>query len=420
MKLEEGTKEPTHWWSRLDGKLRRLSPHRKILFLVLLTLVVYGGLNALNGLIIHSLLEMKFNTFPDLPIFQERSKLLLNGGMIYRDVPFDSFRVESPPLINFFFIPPQLAGGAWWVYNLYFSTFVFFSSLMTYLVLRHWDEHLAFLASIVLLVCPFIVVDTTIGVQDEAIVGFFFIVPVLLFLRGNLKGTTAGLTVGFWTKFLSIILFPVMLLKMQTWRERFLHIGLAVLLSIIIALPFLMICPVEFLLFPSYYLLGIDDGISGTDDCGAGMSAVGLLSSVGVMVPGWAGGLATIFALLAAYWFCWKHELDAWRSCLLVTVVFLMVYPMIRLTYFFFPFAFLTVWAVEDKYIAARIFGIYIPLLLAQGIDVMIDDGTMPAYSAWLALIFLLIGLGILADTTRIALKKECFLDRPSEKASPI
>ena len=400
-------------WSRLEARLRGLSPRRRVLTLLLVAMIVYGSFIIISTLLLQPLLDQSNFGTTDLSVFQERARLILNGGIIYRDVPFLSFPVESPPIINYLFLPPQLAGGEGWAYEIWFSLFALLSSLATYLVLREWDDHLAFVAALILLLCPSLVLEATMAQQDEPIVVFLFILPVLLFLRKSFKGATASVSIGFWTKFLSIILFPAILIHIPTWKERFRHIGLAALISLAIALPFLIICPVEFLLFPTYYMLGSNDG-------GAGMSAIGLMSDGGLVVPGTIGALVTVAALLVTYWYCWKRRLDIWRSCLLVTVVFLSIYPMIRLSYFILPFSFLVVWAAEDRRVLLRIIGMYIPLSIANVLDFSIDDGNVPIIFSWVALVFLISGLVILADATRIALRNECFLDRSRAGAAPL
>ena len=130
-------------WSRLDARLRSLSPRRRVLIILSIFVAVYGSFIAMDGLLFRPFIDQSFANSSDLSIFQERAKLLLNGGMIYRDVPYGSFPVESPPLINYLFIPPQLAGGEWWAYEIWFSLFALLSSLSAYLILRAWDEHLA-------------------------------------------------------------------------------------------------------------------------------------------------------------------------------------------------------------------------------------------------------------------------------------
>ena len=396
------------WSERAERRLRSWSPLKKVLALALLAVIVYGGFIAMDGLVLRPVMNENFGPTPDLSIYQSRAGLLLNGGMIYRDM-----YVESPPLINYLLIPPQLMGGEWWAYEAYFSFFSFLTALSLYLALRHWNDYYAFIASVLFLLCPFMVEDATLGIQDEPIVGFFFIVPVLLFVQGWKKASALGVAVGFWTKFLSIILYPVMLLQLRTRGERLRSIGTALLTSLAIVFPFLLVCPIEFLLFPSYYLLGRADG-------GAGMSAVGLLTKGGIVLPGEAGAVITVVALLVAYLYVWRKGLDVWRGCLLATVVFLSIYPMIRLGYFLIPFAFFVVWAAEDKWITVRIFLMYIPLLFAQGLEKGITPDMTFSWSWIAALALLLIGLAIMLDTTRVVLKKKCFLDQPKGKAGPI
>ncbi len=103
-----------------------------------------------------------------------------------------------------------------------------------------------------------------------------------------------------------------------------------------------------------------------------------------------------------------------------MTVVFLSIYPMIRLSYFIIPFAFLVVWAAENRRVLLRLLGMYVPLTIANVLDFSIDDGNVPATCAWVALAALIIGLLILADATRIALREDCFLDRSPSKTAPI
>ena len=110
-------------WSRLEAKLGDLTPRQRLLTLLLISVLVYGGLILMDGLLLRSFIDQNFANSSDLSIFQERARLILNGGMIYRDVPYGSFPVESPPLINYLFLPPQLAGGEWWAYEIWFSLF---------------------------------------------------------------------------------------------------------------------------------------------------------------------------------------------------------------------------------------------------------------------------------------------------------
>jgi hypothetical protein len=73
--------------------------------------------------------------------------------------------------------------------------------LGTYMVMRRWDGHLAFLTGLLCEVCPFAVEDATWGIQDEPMVAFFYILPVLLLLSGRKGWSAVAAAVGFWTNF---------------------------------------------------------------------------------------------------------------------------------------------------------------------------------------------------------------------------
>ena len=167
-------------WSRLEIRLKGLSPRRRVLALLFTMLLVYGSFIAFSVLLLQPFLDQNNIGTTDLSVFQERARLILNGGIIYRDVPFLSFPVESPPIINYLFLPPQLAGGEGWAYEIWFSLFALLSSLSTYLLLRKWDDHLAFVSALLLLLCPSLVVEATIAQQDEPIVVFLFILVCIV------------------------------------------------------------------------------------------------------------------------------------------------------------------------------------------------------------------------------------------------
>jgi len=140
-----------------------------------------------------------------------------------------------------------------------------------------------------------------------------------------------------------------------------------------------------------------------------------------VVVPGMVGAAITVGALLLTYMYCHKRQTDLWRSCLLVTVVFLSIYPMIRASYFMIPFAFLTVWAVDDKtHPAAHTLACMCRVMISQAMESLVNSGQLPSEYAWIGLLSLIIGLAVLADATRLAMKKRCFLDRPMGRADPI
>jgi hypothetical protein len=73
----------------------------------------------------------------DLDYYRERAVLIIDGPILYT-LDFD---VECPPLILYLMVPPQISGGADWMYQLYFSLFVILTSVCIYRVLhRKYDR----------------------------------------------------------------------------------------------------------------------------------------------------------------------------------------------------------------------------------------------------------------------------------------
>jgi uncharacterized membrane protein len=375
----------------------------RIATIILVGMVCYGAMILADGFVIRGWLDSSFGPTPDLHIYQERTSLILNGGIIYRDLD-----IESPPLINYVLLPAQMIGGEWWAYEAYFSFFILLTALSIYMVMRRWDAHRAMLASLLFLICPFALQDATWGIQDEPMVAFFYILPVLLFLSGRKGLSAVAAAFGFWIKFLPIIIYPDALVKLKGRREVLGNIAIAVITSILIALPFLLLCPIEFLGFPSYYLLGR------SGEGSAGMSVINLVGQGGFQLPGLVGAGLTIGVLTLSYYLVHRWKLDIWRAAMLTTVMFLSVYPMIRLGYYIFPFAFFTVWAVSDRRILLRLVPMYLALLFGQGFESS-GFGIDPSYSWIFGVVLVITGTIIMLDIARLCLRTKSFLDGARE-----
>ena len=388
-------------------KVRSLDHRQRVAVILVVGVMVYGSFIVADGAFVRPWLDSSFGVTPDLAIYQERTSLILHGGLIYRDLD-----IESPPLINYLLLPPQIVGGEWWAYEMYFSLFPILTALGIYMVMRRWHEHQAFLAALLFVMCPFAVQDATWGIQDEPMVAFFYILPVLLLLSGRKGWSAVAAAIGFWTKFLPIVTYPITLLSVEGRAERLRNLGLVLLVSALVMLPFLILCPTEFLNFPSYYLLGRSGQGS------AGMSIINLLGVGGWHIPGAVSiGLTGLALLLSLYLFR-RWKLDVWRGAMLTTVAFLSVYPMIRLGYFIFPFAFFSVWAVRDRAIALRLLPLYLSLLFGQAFE-KAGQGFEGPYSWLISLVLVTAGLLIMLDITRLCLKKRCLLDRDEREGIP-
>lgn len=172
----------------LNKSIKKLSFRQKILILLLLSFLLYGSFIVSDVFLFRGWIDATFGPTPDLGYYQERAQAILDGLILYKDID-----VESPPLINYLFVPPQLFGGEAWMFEIWFSLFPLFTGLLMYTILRKWNEHEAFLAACLAIICPYALIDATWGIQDEPIVAFFlFIAHFRLFSGQNQNFSFSG------------------------------------------------------------------------------------------------------------------------------------------------------------------------------------------------------------------------------------
>lgn len=390
----------------LNETIKRWSFNQKILALLLLSLIIYGSFISLDVFLLRGWIDTTFGPTPDLGYYQERAQAILDGLILYKDID-----VESPPLINYLFVPPQFFGGESWMFEIWFSLFPLFTGLLMYLILRRWNEHEAFLASCLAIICPYAVVDATWGIQDEPIVAFFYILPVLIFLAGRIRTSALVGTIATWVKMLQGLIFPNLLISMKSNKERIIAILIGIVFSLCIIGPFVIASGESITDLFRYYFLGGD----ASGNTSGGMSLINLLVKGGFDIPGSVGLAITVIALIASYYLAYRWKLDIWRSAMLTTVIFLSIYPMIRLGYFIIPFTFFALWAVKYKGVLFRLIAMYGFLFIGQGIETD-EVGALTFDNNWIiAFILVLIGLLIMLDTARICIKNKCLLDEEPE-----
>ena len=385
-----------------SGWIRSLGPWQKIALLLLIVIIYYGTTIAVHNLYLMDWFTGWAGPSPDLPVYQERAQNILDGMIPYRD-----FYAESPPIINYLLVPPQGLGGEGWIYAAYFSFFTFLTGAVMYLVLRRFDEHLAFVSGVLFVLSPFAYFESTWGIQDESIVVFFFILPPLLIVAKLVREASVSLGVGIMTKMLSVIMLPLIFLEKRPLKKHLEHFLLIALTVFLISLPFLIICPEEFLKFPQYYCLDVDGAVMG------GMSFWHFLEEGGLKIPGEVSMIITAAAFLVAIYYVYRKRIPIWQSSLILVLTFFTFYPKIHLGYFLIPIAFLIIWSTKDFWIFLRSWGVYIPLALATAFsDGVLGKPAIDVPWAWVAgLMLSLIGFIILWDTARIVLRKESFID---------
>ena len=385
---------------KIKSRVRPLSVRRKIALFVVMTLALYGAMIILDNEFLIE--EFSERSHPDLDVYRDRTQTILDGGLLYRDV-----HTETPPLINYILVPAQLLGGAEhdWVWSAYFSFFAFLLASMMYLGLRHQDEWNAFLAGAFVLLSPFTIVESGTG-EDESVMVFVFMASVLFMTLNYRNRATMAIGAGIWTKMFPILLLPVHMLRQSRWKDRLSMALMIVVVTALIALPFVLLCWGDFSSFLNFYFLG--DGSRPT----GGHSIWHFLRMGGWEVPTIIQIVILGLALTFAYLYPHHQKWPVWESITLVALAFFIFYPKIHGGYWIMLVALLSVWAVEDRRVLLRLTAAFVPMigatLLAAGET---SPPTVEFYGSWfIGFLLALIGLLLFVDAARIALKGRPFV----------
>lgn len=390
----------------LNSKLCSIPPERRVYLLILVWALFFGALIALDALFLRDYLNSTIGEVVDLSFYRERTQGVLDGLWLYRDI-----QCESPPLIVYLMLPAQMAGGSEVAYQIWFSIFILLTSLSIYLALRRFDDVKAFWVALIFLFVPVSTIETVFGIQDEAIVFYLFILSILLAVIGRLRWSAVAMTVGIWTKFMNGFLLPFLLRAERSRRERLILLGIVAGISLAVCLPFLIVCPEEFLSFPSYYFLK-----SGTaDNPTSNLNIWDFLSMGGLELPSWFFLLLIAGVMIFAYYIGLKKNRTLLEGMLIVLVAFVLIYPRTTASYYTLPIALLLIWGIENRWLVIRCFSIYVPLLVSLLFtnNNSVGEPFIDWEWGWVigALLQLLVII-ILLDSTRVALKKRNFVDR--------
>ena len=388
------------WFKRIE----RCSPVQKIAVLLIIGLVLYGSLIVVeNALVIPYAPWIPQNN--DIDFYHNRTSAIIHG-----EIPYKDFSMESPPIIDYLMVPAQLLGGDSWQYSLYFSLFIILTGILYYAMLKRYDERLAFLSGLALIVSPFAFIDATFGVQDKGIVIFMFILPLLLFVLQRTKTSALLNTLGIWTLFFNATIFPVWLIKARTDKNRRMILGITIAVTAVVAVPLLLIAPNQFISFPSYYLLQNTTGEIG------GLSIWHFWAQGGFSLPGTLSDILTISAILIASYYVYRKRDSTtfWEGCMIVLMAFFMIYPKINLCYYLLPISLLVVWGVENRTVMVRCFALYIPLFLAACLTENVTGQPAIVFPfSWVIGSILVLGTNvILIDTFLKAKRRKVFFEK--------
>lgn len=381
------------------------------MLLLVFTVIIYGAFIAIDGLILNNVITADWWTPADLDVYRERTQAIIEGKLLYTDV-----HTETPPLINYILVPAQLLGGGEHVYAAYFSFFCFLTATALYLGLRKWDEMGAFAAAMLFITSPFAVAEATMGVEDEPIIAFIFILPLLLLINERRRTSAFSLGLGVWTKMFTLLLYPVLLLKTKETEERLFHIVIILGITAVITIPFIVLCGADFTWFLEFYFLGVESRGTG------GISTWAFLHMGGISIPSVVMVAATGVGILAGLWYSVKRELSTWKMATLITLIFFLLYPKIHMGYYLMPLTLLFIWGAKDFNISLRCAVLFIPLIIAVGFAKNSPGVPLFDYSwGWIAgFLASLAGSLLLLDTTLRALRREPFVDETDEQSESV
>ncbi|MDD1756428.1 MAG: hypothetical protein LUQ39_06305 [Methanomassiliicoccales archaeon] len=390
----------------LNSRLGSVSPRRRTYLLIAVWALFFGALIAFDALYLRDFLNANVGSPVDISFYRERTQGVLDGLWLYRDIP-----CESPPLIVYLMLPAQMAGGSDLAYQIWFSFFILMTSLTIYWALRRYDDAKAFWVALIFLFVPVSTIETVIGLEDEAIVVWIMVLSILLAVIGRLRWSAVALTIGIWTKLLNAILFPFLWRDAKSPRERWVLLGIVLGLSFLICLPFLIVCPVEFLSFPKYYFLSSGSGDTPTSN----LNIWDFLSMGGLELPSWFFLIMILGVMLLAFYLGLKRKRTILEGMLIVLTAFVLIYPRTTASYYTFPIALLLIWGVENRWLVVRCFLIYLPLLFSLLFTNNNSLGEPFIDWEWgwaVGAILQLIAMVLLLDSARLALRERNFVDR--------
>ncbi len=310
---------------------------KKIIFLIILSSLILSSLILIDQIFIDKAINNDPSTdHTDNQLYIKRARTILEGSLLYRDVD-----TQTPPLINYLLVPPVYFGGSPLAFEVYFSLFIIITVISIYYFLSPIDEKKAFLSAIAFLFVPTTLFVPTFARQDEAIVVFFFLLPLLLLVRNKKYAYTFFSSLGVWIKMHSIFLIPPLLLKSKK-RDLLNHIFIIIVVSLVITIPFLILAFKEFIWHLKFYFLGEGGKLEG-------ISFWRILDSQGYGIPNIILISLFIISLLVVYFISYKKNYSTWKIICLTLFLYFILYPKIHYEYFIMLFAIFVPYFIENK-----------------------------------------------------------------------
>jgi hypothetical protein len=375
--------------NRIKELLHSCPPWGKVLLLLTVFVLLYGGCIAfaMGSWVLDPL------NYPDLSFYQERTSAALAGEVPYRDL-----EMESPPLIVYMMLPAQLMGGELFHYAAWFSLLSFAGALATYGLLRRLDEDGAFLGSMLFLVHPATVSTAAINIQDESVIAVLIVVSLSLLAVGMWRSALALSVIGVASKAFTVFLVPYILISGGDSTRLRRGLAITTVLVFLLAVPFLVLAPEQFLSFPSYYLSQALGG--GVTD---GMSLWRFLHDLGITLPASFYALTLTLSYLIVLWLIHTHRPDGFAAGFLVLLPFLLFFPKIYPYYLVMALAPLCLLAGKKGRLIWPSVGIYLLSVSTMGFVTIDNQPLWDGAGAWVpVLLNLFLSLLMIWAATRV------------------
>jgi len=310
-------------------------------------------------------------------LLRDLGNTIMEGKTIYRDVP-----THEPPLNNVFWVIPCILGGSSLTFRLFVSLFILLSALV---LMKGWKDEGKFrmvAIGLMVLLNPLSLYSAVGIVQNSAIL-LFLISSALTFykLRRRLWASLA-VGIGMSTGLFPALLIPGLLAERDELYRRVFRTLIALVIGIVPMIVIRNFEPDGVDHFLGFYLTG------GGGHSPQGISLWRLLSQVGlpsyVILPG-----LLLFTLFMINITVRKKRLGMFFTGLLLTLLFLTLYPYIPAGAFLLPLAFVPFfWELTFLRKFVLILGSVSVIL-----DLLIRSGFVEGY---LIMVPFLLSLGIL------------------------
>jgi hypothetical protein len=271
----------------------------------------------------------------DAPFYKDRGETLLEGRMIYRDVP-----TLNPPLINLFWILPALAGGSFLIFRIYFAFFALISAFMVMRTFWPDGKWRSVVYGSMFLLNPLTVYSTIGAVQDDIIVAFLFVLTVHAVVRKRGGWASVLIGAGMATKVFHLLMMPGVISEREKFIFRLIKIFLALVVVALILAPVTYLSPDGVATFAKLYFTG---------DSGGELQGISLWKYLGEI--GYYPFINTALIVLLGLGLMlitFSKEFGMLNTSILFILLFLIMFPKVHSGYYLMILAFIPVfWRIR-------------------------------------------------------------------------